>query len=414
MHDTAAMTLTWWLRQAKTLARPAAITAPRVMFEQSSSQRTRRLRAAARDRARERARPSRPKMKALELRPGGRFKWASLPAPPPPGPLGAVVRPLAIATCDMDRPIALGGTPFLPPLAFGHECVAEVLAVGGDVAAVHPGQRVVVPFQINCGTCAACRGGRTANCEEVPPASMYGFGVSGGHWGGAIADELAVPFADAMLVPLPDGLDPVAAASVADNVSDAYRHIGPHLPSLLASDSDARVLIVGAQSRRHLFTCSVSLYTGLIAKALGARDVTLVDARAEVRRQGEALGLTALTPDAAKRGDRAPLTADVSGTPAGLRFALGMTAPDGTCTSSGTLHAHARIPTLLMYGRNVTLTISRTHARAVIPDVLALMSSGRLHPERVTTNVAGFDDAHVALAEHVRRAHTKTIVARDP
>ena len=385
------MTLAWWLRQAKALAGPAAMSAPRVMFERSGAGRTERLRAAARDRARERVRPSRPKMKALELRPGGRFAWASLPAPPPPSPLAAVVRPLAIATCDMDRPIALGGTPFPAPLSFGHECVAEVLAVGGDVAAIRPGQRVVVPFQISCGSCSACLGGRTANCEAVPPASMYGFGVSGGHWGGAIADELAVPYADAMLVPLPDGLDPVAAASVADNVSDAYRHIGPHLPPLLASNPDARVVIVGAQSRRHLFTGSVSLYTGLIATALGARDVTLVDARAEVRRQAEALGITALSPDAARRGGPAPLTADVSGTPAGLRFALGMTAPDGTCTS----------------------TIARVHARTVIPDVLALMTAGRLHPELVTTAVAGFDDAHVALAEHVREARTKTVISRE-
>ena len=242
---------------------------------------------------------------------------------------------------------------------------------------------------------------------------MYGFGVWGGHWGGAIADELAVPYADAMLVPLPDGLDPVAAASVADNVSDAYRHMDAHLPSLLASDPDARVLIVGAQSRRHLFTSSVSLYTGLIAKAMGARDVTLVDVRPEVRRQGESLGLTAVTPEVARRADPAPLTADVSGTPAGLRFALNMTAPDGTCTSSGTLHAHARIPTLQMYGRNVTLTIARVHARTVIPDVLALMSAGRLHPELVTTTVAGFDDAQLALTEHVRKAHTKTVISRE-
>jgi alcohol dehydrogenase len=306
----------------------------------------------------------------------------------------------------MDRPIALGGTPFLAPLSFGHECVAEVLAVGGEVRNVEPGQRVVVPFQISCGACDACRAGRTANCEAVPPASMYGFGVSGGHWGGALADELAVPFADAMLVPLPDGLDPAAAASVADNVSDAYRHIGPYLPDLLVRDPDATVLIVGAQSRRHL------LYAGLIAKALGAREVVLIDARARVRQQAETLGLAAVPPEEARRRDPAPLVADVSAAPAGLRFALSLTAPDGVCSSSGTLHATARIPTLLMYGRNVTLKVARAHARALIPDVLELMSSGRLQPAKVTTNVAGFDDARAALTEHMCGVHAKTVLTR--
>ena len=405
------MSAGWWVRQARILGDPAGAAAGRVMLERDAAARGRRLRAAAADRVRERVRPSRPKMRALILRPGGRLTWASVPAPPPPGPLGAVVRPLAVATCDMDRPIVLGATPFLAPLAFGHECVAEVLTVGGDVEHVAPGDRVVVPFQINCGTCPPCAAGLTGSCLSVPPASMYGFGVSGGHWGGAVADELAVPFADAMLVSLPDSVDPVAAASVADNVSDAYRHVGPYLPDLLARDPSTRVLVVGAKTTRHAFTASVSLYAGLIAQALGALDVTLVDARPEVRRQAEALGLTALTPARARSVQPAPLVADVSATPAGLRFALELTAPDGLCSSSGTLHATARIPTLLMYGRNVTLKIARAHARALIPEVLALMTDGRLQPERVTTVIAGLDDAPRALTDHVRGAQTKTIVA---
>jgi hypothetical protein len=33
-----------------------------------------------------------------------------------------------------------------------------------------------------------------------------------------------------MLVALPDRIDPAAAASVADNASDGYRHIAPHVP----------------------------------------------------------------------------------------------------------------------------------------------------------------------------------------
>src|SRR3954453_23211549 len=141
--------------------------------------------------------------------------------------------------------MGLGATPFPTPLAFGHECVAEVLHTGSDVERVRPGQRVVVPFQISCGACAACPAAHTPNCPAAPPISMYGFGLTGGHWGGAIADELAVPFADGMLVALPEGLDPAAAASVADNVSDGYRHVGPYLPALIAEGRGEEVLIVG-------------------------------------------------------------------------------------------------------------------------------------------------------------------------
>ena len=37
---------------------------------------------------------------------------------------------------------------------------------------------------------------------------MYGFGVGGGHWGGVVSDQLAVPYADGMLVKRPDGSIP--------------------------------------------------------------------------------------------------------------------------------------------------------------------------------------------------------------
>jgi alcohol dehydrogenase len=125
---------------------------------------------------------------------------------------------------------------------------------------------------------------------------MYGFGVGGGHWGGALSDRLAVPFADAMLVVLPDAIDPIAAASVADNVADGYRHIAPRLPVLLQRDRDGRVRIVGSPEKRSPYSASVALYAGLVALALGARHVELTDARLWVRAHAARLGLEALTP----------------------------------------------------------------------------------------------------------------------
>ena len=280
------------------------MTAGGVALERAADLRARRLADAVRDRLRQRRRPTRPRMRALVARPGGRLGWRSVPEPPAPGPTARIVHPVAVATCDLDRAIALGATPFPLPLHFGHECVAEVVSVGERVTSVRPGQRVVVPFQISCGECGPCRAGHTANCARVPPISMYGFGLAGGHWGGALSDLLAVPFADAMLVALPDNIDPGAAASVADNVADGHRHVAPHLPALLARDPDAEVLIVAAVRPRSLYSASVPLYAGLIARALGARHVTLADARPAIRAQAEGLGLHAIAPRQMRR--RAP------------------------------------------------------------------------------------------------------------
>jgi alcohol dehydrogenase len=254
-------------------------------------------------------------MRALVAGPRARMRWRSVPAPAAPGPEQAIVRPLAASTCDVDCPLALGAMNLALPVHLGHECVAEVLAVGERVSSVEPGDRVVVPFQISCGSCSPCRAGCPGSCLSVPPLSAFGMGVGGGHFGGAFSDELVVPYADAMLVPLPDGIAPAAAVSLSDNIADAYRHIAPHLPTLLATDADAQVLIIAGFSRRPLLSASVALYAGQIALALGARNVHLVDSRAEVRAHAERLGLIALKPRELRGRPPAPLVVHSSADP---------------------------------------------------------------------------------------------------
>ncbi|HWX73919.1 MAG TPA: alcohol dehydrogenase catalytic domain-containing protein, partial [Solirubrobacteraceae bacterium] len=248
-----------WLRHYAGLLSADAGAGMGLAFERDARARLGQTAAVALDRARQRRAPTRALMRSLRVAPGARLRWSAVPAPPPPGPDGAIVRPLAASTCDLDCAIALGASQFPLPLHLGHECVAEVVSVGERVRTLAPGESVVVPFQINCGACPACKAGRTASCTGVPPVSMYGMGLVGGLWGNAFADQLAVPYADAMLVPLPAGVDPVAAASASDNICDAYRHLAPHLPRLLAEDPDASVLIVAATKAPFYFSPSLPL-----------------------------------------------------------------------------------------------------------------------------------------------------------
>jgi alcohol dehydrogenase len=397
-----------WLRHYAGFLTPDATAATPVLLERDRAQRLRRLGASIGDGATQRLRRTRPRMRSLQVAPGVRLRFRDVPVPAPPGPDGAIVHPIACSTCDLDCAIALGDTQFALPLHLGHECVADVLAVGERVSAVKPGDRVIVPFQISCGTCTPCRAGRTGSCASLPPASMYGMGLAGGLWGNAFADQLPVPFADAMLVALPEGIDSVAAASVADNVCDAYRHIAPHLPALLESDPDTEVLIVAAMSSRTPFSSSGPLYIGLIASALGARNVYLADARAEVRAHAERLGLRALKPRELHRRPPAPLVVDASVENLGL--SLSKTAADGICSSMGGFHGSTSVPLLQMYVRNATLHIGRAHIRTLIPKVLELMLDGRLRPESVITNVASLDEAPTALREHFLGGGVKTVL----
>ena len=94
---------------------------------------------------------------------------------------------------------------------------------------------------------------------------------------------------------------------------------------------------------------------------------------------------------------------------AGLHAALRSTAADGICTSVAIyFEPSTPVPLLEMYTRGCTLHTGRCHARALIPEVLALVADGRLDPALVPSAVVGFDDAESALTE----LPTKLILAR--
>ncbi|HEU4657551.1 MAG TPA: alcohol dehydrogenase catalytic domain-containing protein [Capillimicrobium sp.] len=341
-------------------------------------------------------------MRALTFRGPDDLVWDERPDVRLGGDGEAIVRPLAVATCDLDDLIVRGRSPFAPPFVLGHEGVAEVVEVGDRVASVRPGDRVVVPFQISCGACVACRQGRTGNCESVPFGATYGFGdgPEGTRWGGFLADLVHVPYADAMLVPVPEGLAPEVAAGVSDNLTDAYRTVGPPL----AARPGAPVLVVGGA-----VPGSIGLYAAAQALALGSEHVLYVDRDPGRRAIAEAYGASTLDhiPD---RLDRSfPVTVDASASIRGLELALSSLDRDGVCTSTGIYFDPAqqpRMPVLAMYLRSTTFVTGRIHARRDAPRVLELLASGAFDPTPVTTEVVAFDDAPAALTEH---AYTKLV-----
>jgi alcohol dehydrogenase len=318
------------------------------------------------------------------------LEWREVAEPRLDSDAAALVRPLAVATCDLDLLIVSGGSPFAPPFPLGHECVAEVLDAGDAVGSLREGQLVSVPFQISCGECANCRRGRSGNCTAVGFMSTYGFGPAVERWGGFLADVVCVPYAEHMLVPLPAGLAPAALASASDNLSDAWRAVGP----ALADEPGAEVLVVGGAAAG-----SIGLYAAGLARALGSARVVYVDADATRCRVAETLGAETLA-QAPKRLGPFAITVDSSAAPEGLALALRSTAPDGTCTSTAIYFGEQpALPLLEMYTKGITFRTGRVHAREAMPHVLELAASGAIDPQRVTTRVVAWDDAADALRE---------------
>lgn len=331
----------------------------------------------------------------------GRLEWQDAPDPEP-GPGQAVVRPLAVSRCDLDA--AMAGFGIFPgPYPVGQEIAAEIVAVGDGVTHIQEGQRVAVPFQVSCGRCSACTGGRYAACDPyyARAGAAFGFGESGGGHGGGLADLLLVPDADHLLLAAPESISDVALATIPDNLIDAYRTVVDGLRERPGAD----VLIVGGDAP------SISLYTILCARALGAGTVRYADN--DPQRLAVAADLGAETidigPQFPRRLDRAPIVVGASLSIEGLHCAVRSTEPYGRLTVV-TIHFSAAtpLPMLEMYTRGITLHTSRADSRRYLPEVLELVAGGRIDPLQVPTTVIDWDDA----AEHWLDPAVKLVVTR--
>lgn len=327
----------------------------------------------------------------------GHLEWRDAGEPRLQGDGEALVRPLAVATCDIDRLFVAGLAPVAEPFPFGHECVAEVTDVGDAVEDVRPGDLVSVPFQVSCGDCETCRRGFTGNCERVERMATYGLPI-GTNYGGFVSDSARVPYADAMLVPVPGDVEPASVASLSDNIPDAWRTVAPHLEER----PGAPVLIAASGA-------SIALYAVSIALVLGAERVDMVGGSSYLRERAESLGANLLEREFPKRLGPYPITVDASADPEGLACALRSTEPEGICTSIGVYFTDTTpVPLLEMYTKGIRFQTGRVHARPTMEPLLDLVRAGSFKPELVTGETADWEDAPEAVAGH----RSKLVISR--
>lgn len=330
------------------------------------------------------------------------LEWHEVAEPSIVSPGDAVVRPLAVARCDIDPLLIAGLLPQRGPFALGHEAVVEIVAVGEDVRTRRPGERAVVSFQLSCGSCGRCRVGHSASCEGYPLLSDFGMQpLSGVEYGGMLSELVRVPHADAMLEPVPAGCAPTALASVSDNVLDGYRSVAPHL----AARPGSSVLFVCHGPAR-----SIPLYGIQAALALDASRVDFASDDPATLALAEKLGARPIETDFGRRGERYPIVVDAGVRAEGLRYALTSTEPQGICQSvSFYAGAAMEIPLGRLYTLGIELHTGRANAAALLPEVMRLIAAGRLHPDRVTTRIARWEEAPEAFLED----SIKLVVARD-
>jgi threonine dehydrogenase-like Zn-dependent dehydrogenase len=208
--------------------------------------------------------------------------------------------------------------------------------------------------------------------------------LSGVEYGGMLSDVVRVPHADTMLTLMPQGLEPVAVASLPDNVVDGYRCVAPHLERRPGAD-----VVVASHGGR-----SIGLYAAHAAVALGASSVAVASDDDAVLGLAEGVGARPLRVDFSERPPSTwPLVIDCGPDQAGLQWSIRATEPEGILQCMGSAEVAAPLPLLRLYTLGIELHFGRAHSASLLPDVVALVADGRLHPEIVTTDVVDWEDA---------------------
>jgi glutathione-independent formaldehyde dehydrogenase len=198
-------------------------------------------------------------------------------------PTDALIRVTTTNICGSDLHMYEGRTSVEEGKVLGHENMGEVIEVGGGVDRVKVGDRVVLPFNIGCGSCKNCVGGLTGFCLLANPGNAgaaYGYADMGPYDGGQ-AELLRVPWADwnALVLPEDAAEKETDYVMLSDILPTGYH--GTELAGVGIGDS---VVIYGAGP--------VGLMAAMSAQLRGADQVFVVDRQPDRLALVDKLGAT--------------------------------------------------------------------------------------------------------------------------
>ena len=334
-------------------------------------------------------------MKAVQLP-----NWKSDPVlievdVPSAGPGQVVLKIAGAGLCHSDlhllHDFEEGMLPWHVPFILGHENAGYVHQVGEGVTSVSVGQPVAVFGPWGCGRCAACGRGQDTYCvaplDGFDSAFGGGLGTNGGQ-----AEYMLVPDAR-FLVPIGEGLDPVAAAPLTDAGLTPYHAVKLSVAKMVPG---SKVVVIGAGGLGHMAI--------QIIKAMTAADVVAIDIKPAARELAQKSGadvvldggsedIVAQIKDAT--GGGGDVVIDFVGTDATLATAVGSCKYQSDLTLVGV--AGGSFP-FNLYAPPYETAMRSIYwgTRSELGEVLALAARGLITPEYKTYKL---DDALSAYAD---------------
>jgi alcohol dehydrogenase len=340
-------------------------------------------------------------MKALVYHGPGQRGWDTVDDPTILDPTDAVVRIDTSTICGTDLHILKGDVPETTPgTVLGHEAVGTVQEVGAGVTTVAVGDRVLMSCVSSCGRCRYCKEARYGQC-------LGGGGWIFGHLiNGLQAEYARVPFADNSVYKVPAKLTDEQVLFLADILPTSFE-VG--VLNGMVSPGDV-VAIVGAGPIGLAAILTARLYTpGRIVA------IDLADGRLEsARRFGADTTINNGSEDAVARvmeltdGLGADAAFEAVGVPQTFELAAELIRPGGRVANIGVHGQSAQLHLEKLWTRDVTITTGLVDTYS-IPQLMRLISSGRLDPSLFATHRFALGDTMSAYDTFADAANTNAL-----
>lgn len=314
-------------------------------------------------------------MKSIVCDTPGSLRMEQRPVPVP-AEGEVLLRIRRVGICGTDMHIFRGTQPFLSyPRVMGHELSGHIHSApaGSRLAA---GDQVYVMPYLSCGTCVACRQGKTNCCTRIE--------VLGVHRDGGMTEYLALP---ERFVFKTEGI------SLDDAAMIEFLAIGAHAVKRGAVDAGKRVLVVGAGP--------IGMAVMLFASLKGA-DVTVLDGRADrLQFCRDALGITRTVQlgdgdkeqlSDATGGEFFDVVFDATGNIAAMERGLDFVAHGGSYVLVSIVRDRLSFSDPEFHKRETTLLGSRNATADDFEEVVAAMKAGKVPTALLNTHRTTLDE----------------------
>ncbi len=343
----------------------------------------------------------------------------------------AIVRVTSTAICGSDLHLYNG---FVPSMKkgdiIGHEFMGEVVDVGREVGNLRVGDRVVVPFPISCGHCAACKAEMYSICENSnpnhwmaekmwghSPAGIFGYSHLTGGFAGGQAEYVRVPYADVGPLKIENGLSDEQVLFLSDILPTGY--MGAEMADIKAGDvvavwgcgpvgqfAIASAKMLGAE--RIIAIDRYQYRLDMAREKAGATDVVnyeQVDSVSDTLREltggrGPDACIDAVGMEAHGHGpmyayDRAKQAARLeTDRPIALREAIVSCRNGGTVSVIGVYGGFVdKFPMGSLMNRSITMRAGQCHVHRYMRPLLERIEKGEIDPTFIITHRMRLDDA---------------------